>query len=357
MLALAAALGERYRIVLVCPPTSEGLLARAAALGAMTLALEVRGASSARSALAAWLAALRIAVFHVHAGVGWEGHEGVRAARTAGVPVIVRTEHLPQVITDPNEWDEYHALISSVDRFICVSEDAQAGFLRAGVPPLKLSVVRNGIPHHVPQRHREAVRDALGLGARTRVVLTVGRLTEQKGHRTLCRAIPSIVEAEPDVKFLWAGDGPLEGELRALLRRLGVERYVTFLGQRGDVPDLLAAADLFVLPSLFEGLPLAVLEAMAVGLPVVATWIGGTGEAIEHGVTGHLVTPGDASGLAGAIADLLRHPARARAWGRAGRTRFEHEFHASRMARETSSIYNQLLDAVRVDQTTVGVAG
>jgi glycosyltransferase involved in cell wall biosynthesis len=296
-------------------------------------------------------------VFHAHAGIGWEGHEGVRAARAAGVPVVVRTEHLPQVITDSEERDEYRSLIPRVDRFVCVSEDARPGFLRAGVPPAKLVVVRNGIRHREPRRGRAAVRSGLGLGARDRVVLTVGRLAEQKGHRSLCRAVPAILERVPNARFLWAGDGPLEGELRALACRLGVDETVRFLGRRDDVPDLLGAADLFVLPSLFEGLPLAVLEAMAAGLPVVATRAGGTAEVVDDGVTGHLVPAGDVAALADAVADLLRHPARARAWGRAGRARFEREFHAGRMARETAEVYRGLLDAARTERAAVGAAG
>jgi glycosyltransferase involved in cell wall biosynthesis len=359
MLALAAALRDRYRVAVACPPTQGGqlVLARAAALGSATLALEVRGADDARSSLAAWLSASRVDVFHAHAGIGWEGHEGVRAARAAGVPVVVRTEHLPQVITDPDERDEYWSLIPSVDRFVCVSEDARPGFLRAGVPPAKLVVVRNGIRHRAPRRGRAAVRAGLGLGARDRVVLTVGRLAEQKGHRSLCRAVPAILERAPNARFLWAGDGPLEGELRALARRLGVDETVRFLGRRDDVPDLLGAADLFVLPSLFEGLPLAVLEAMAAGLPVVATRAGGTAEVVDDGVTGHLVPAGDVAALADAVADLLRHPARARVWGRAGRARFEREFHAGRMARETAEVYRGLLDAARTERAAVGAAG
>ena len=358
MLTLAGALRQQYRIGFVCPPTASGrrLLARAEVLGLETLPLEVRGSQDAHDALAAWLATWRADVFHAHAGIAWEGHAGVRAARAAGVPIAVRTEHLPHLITDRVQRDEYEAMIPRVERVICVSEDARPSFLRAGAPPDTFRVVRNGILPRRARRDRDEVRAALGLRAEHSIVLTVGRMTEQKGHHHLCHAMPAIVEGEPNARFLFVGDGPLEGNLRELARALGVEQHVRFLGRRDDVPDLLGAADLFVLPSLFEGLPLVVLEAMAAGLPVVGTCAGGTREAVVDGMTGRVVPPGDVAALVDAIADLLRHPVRARAWGRAGRAYFEREFHADRMAREASEIYRELLSARRLDRAAVGVA-
>jgi glycosyltransferase involved in cell wall biosynthesis len=359
MLVLAGMLREQVRVAIICPPTPDGLrlLGLAEELGMDTLALEVRGDTVADAALGAWLARRPIDVFHAHAGIAWEGHAGVRVARAARVPTVVRTEHLPYLITDPAERDEYEAIVPSVDRFICVSESSRASFVRAGVPSSKIRVVRNGVRPKTTSCDRATARARLGLRPEHQVVLTVGRLTEQKGHRHLGEAIPPIVARDPNVRFLWAGGGPLEGELRDLVRRLEVADYVSFLGQRGDVPDLLAAADILVLPSLFEGLPLVVLEAMAAGLPVIGTRAGGTAEAIVDGMTGRVVPAGDSAALATALSDLVADPDRARAWGCAGRARFQRLFHARRMAHETSAIYHELLRMPEPDRALAGATG
>ena len=171
--------------------------------------------------------------------------------------------------------------------------------------------------------------------------MTVGRFSEQKGHRYLLAAIPDVLARHPATYFLWAGEGDLEADLRAEARRLGLEGQVRFLGRRDDVPHLLAAADPFVLPSLFEGLPLAVLEAMAARLPVVGTRVCGTSEAVQDGVTGRLVPPEDAAALTAAIVQVLDAPDLAARWGAAGRARVAHEFNAARMVGEVVAVYEE----------------
>jgi glycosyltransferase involved in cell wall biosynthesis len=158
-----------------------------------------------------------------------------------------------------------------------------------------------------------------------------------------------VLEQMPDAVFVWVGGGPLEAELRERVQTLGLEDSVRFAGQRNDVPDLMAAADLLVLPSLVEGLPLVVLEAMASGLPVVGTCVTGTSEAVVDDVTGRLVPPGrltgpsDASELVAAISQVLQDPVRAARWGAAGRAMVERDFNAARMAAETAKVYQELL--------------
>src|SRR5437762_1910466 len=143
MIALAAELRQDYHIAFVCPPTQAGvgLLRRAEHLGLDTLALEVRGERAAWTRLVSWLRTQAIKVLHIHAGIGWEGHHAVFAARAALTPVILRTEHLPNLITDPQEYAAYLRMAQLVDHIICVCAEGRASFVEAGVPAAKLSVV------------------------------------------------------------------------------------------------------------------------------------------------------------------------------------------------------------------------
>ena len=343
---LAAELRKQYRVAFVCPPSRVGrpLLDRIGALGVETVALEVRGDPTARQYLTAWLRARRIEVFHEHAGCAWEGHEGIHAARAARVPAVIRTEHLPDVLTDPAERQRYYGLQQLVDRIICVSEGVRATFRQAGVPAHRLRVVRNGISPRRATPDPASVRAALGLPPDTLVVLTVARFYPQKGHRYLAAAAPAIVAQVPNVHFLWVGEGEHADELRRQVHALRLAERISFLGLRNDVPDLMAAADLFVLPSVFEGLPLVVLEAIAAGLPVVGTRVCGTSELIDDGVTGRLVDAGDAAALASAVSEALTQPSLRAAWARAAQQRCAEEGSAARMARETAAVYEELFD-------------
>ena len=147
MLTLASELRGRYRISFVCPPspTTPSFVERASRLGIETAALRVGGEPAAEARFQAWLRAARVEILHGHAGISWEGHAGMHAARAAGVPVVLRTEHLPYLITDPEQRAEHAAMVPVVDRIICVSEAARRSFLEAGVPASKLRVVRNGV--------------------------------------------------------------------------------------------------------------------------------------------------------------------------------------------------------------------
>ncbi len=346
MLALASALRGEYHVAFVCPPTTAGqwFLDRATALGveAHGLAAPYHNAAG-KDALYKWLEAKRFDLFHCHAGIGWEGFGGVEVAHAAGVPQVVRTEHLPYLLDHPVQRADHRRIVSSVDRLICVSYEARASYIKAGIPAAKISVVYNGIPLQTPQRNRHALLTELGLPSTARLILTVGRMVKQKGYDVLLEAIPAVLRQAPEAHFLWAGDGPLQDELSARAAALGVAANVHLLGRRRDVPTLMAAADLFVLPSRFEGFPLSVLEAMSVALPVVGTRVCGTSEAVQDGVTGRLAPPEQPAALAAAIIETLAQPMRAAQWGAAGRVLVYKRFSAERMAGETSDIYQELL--------------
>lgn len=381
MLTLAEFLRERFSLSFVCPPSPAGhrMLDRAGQLGLATLALEVRGEPEADERLADWLHHQRAQLLHCHAGVAWEGHAGVRAARAAAVPRVVRTEHLadltsvfalaelPDLIYSPYHRNdrrlsdaelealvarnrkEQCQLVGLLDRLICVSAAVRDSFVDSGVPVERTRVVRNGIQPRPPSPDAAAARQRLGLRGHTKIVLTIGRLIDVKGHHYLLSAVEQVLQQQPDVVFLWVGGGPLEEELLGRVQALGLEEAVRLLGQRNDVPDLMAAADLFVLPSLVEGLPLVVLEAMAAGLPVIGTRVSGTSEVICDGVTGRLVPRGalveggDAAELAAAIVEVLSDPELAARWGAAGRSLVASDFTAERMAGETADVYDDVL--------------
>jgi glycosyltransferase involved in cell wall biosynthesis len=256
---------------------------------------------------------------------------------------VIRTEHLPYLLSHPWHRAEHARMLPHLDRLVCVSEGARATYLAAGAPPARVAVVRNGVAPRPARRGRAEVRAALGLADDEPAVLTVARLSRQKDHHTLLASVPTVLAREPRARFLWVGSGPLEARLRWAARAAGLGRSVRLLGSRDDVPDLLAAADLFVLPSRFEGLPLALLEAMAAGLPVVATRVCGTDEVVDHGRTGLLAESRDPDSLARAISAVLALPDRGAALGAAGRGRVVEAFRAARMVGETLALYGDLL--------------
>ncbi len=337
MLMLASGLRSTLDVVLACPQSVGGrvLIDRAAQAG-----LGVRRLPDDPVRTTDWLARHGFSGLHIHAGIGWEGHGLAAAGRAAGIPVVIRTEHLPDLITDDAQRRQHWAGLALVDRVICVSQASAQSHRAAGVPdPV---TIRNGIAPRAAGRTRASVRREFGLDTDSPVVLTAARFTAQKDHATLVAALPAVLARPPPARVWFAGEGPLEDEVRHAAAHLGIGAAIDLLGHRGDVPELLAAADLFVLPSRFEGLPLAVLEAMAAGVPVVATRIGGTEEAVLDGITGHLVRPGDPDALAEAIAAALADPAGSARLGVAGRARFLTEFTAERMTASTLYLYRSL---------------
>ena len=278
---------------------------------------------------------------HVHAGIGWEGHGLVAAVRAAGAAVM-RTEHLPWLITCPDQRDAYARMVADVDAVITVSRAAAHGWrpVLAGMPGprLPMACIPNGIAADpLPRRPSE-----------TPTVLCVARFTPQKNHPVLLSAFARLRRTHPDARLQLVGSGPDEPAIRARAARLGLE--VDFLGPREDVPALMAAADLLVLPSAFEGLPLVVLEAMAAGLPVVATRIGGVVEALgpDHP---WLVPPGDARALATALAAALDDPEGRKATAATQRARYDDFYTATRMGDDTARLYAAVLRGRRRTDT------
>jgi glycosyltransferase involved in cell wall biosynthesis len=208
------------------------------------------------------------------------------------------------------------------------------------LPEDKLQVVHNGIPFDSPgEEFNKGSQDLIPNTGDRPTVLTIARMVEEKGLDDLLRAAVQV----PGAQFLLAGDGPLRGTLEGLAMALGVADRVFFLGYREDTDDLLSDCDLFVLPSYNEGLPLAILEAMAAGRAVVASEAGGIGESVVHGETGWLVPPGNPGRLAESIRCLLEDSQLAQRFGEAGRARVLESFSVNAMVEHFTSTYQSLL--------------
>ena len=337
MLTLGAALRHQYDMLIAAPEGEQckTLLADAARRGLRIKAFDPHKPADFRQ----WLRGFGADLVHVHAGIGWEGHGLVRAARALGVPVI-RTEHLPDLLTSPVQQAEYRAMLLSVDRRIAVSNAVAQSFKGRGTG--RLDVVHNGIVPRSVNRTGKDVRAELGIEEGTPLLLTIARLTPQKGHDVLLKALPAVLETHPHVKLALVGTGPEQRQIESAIKAADLSASVMLLGARDDVPDLLAAADLFVLASHFEGLPLVVLEAMAAGLPVVATAIGGVIEALgdDHP---HLAARGDAAALAQTIKAALSDRHLTASAAEKARNRFTEKFGAERMGEQTARIYQDFL--------------
>jgi glycosyltransferase involved in cell wall biosynthesis len=233
-----------------------------------------------------------------------------------------------------------------VARFFSVSENIASTVLASRLlPPSKVFVVPNAVDMERFSNRTDisAVRRSLGIPAEARVIGTVGRLTEIKRQDLLIRAFAEIRKQLPSVHLILVGDGPWHAELRALATALGLGESVHFAGYQADPVPYLQTMEVFALTSRMEGTPLAVLEAWAAGLPVVASRVGGLIRLLEEGKSGMLFDSGDQRGLARALMSLLLEPNRAREMGEAGRSRACSMFSLAAMAREYQRHYLELL--------------
>jgi glycosyltransferase involved in cell wall biosynthesis len=331
------------------------ITAAAAGFGAEVFPLDIKGElDPLRDARAVFelirvLQKKRVDVLHAHGSKA--GVVGRLAALLAGTPAVFLTAHNSVFY---EEWPAYKKrvvglaqaiLARGTSRVIAVSEALRAEIIaREKVDPAKVVTVHNGIE---PARFknvgpRELLRQRLNLPADSAVIGTIARLAPQKGVRYLIQAA-ALIPAGLRPVFLVVGEGPLRAELEASARNAGVADRFIFTGLRSDIPLILGALDLLVLPSVTEGLPLVLLEAMAASLPVVATRVGGVPEAVVDGKTGIVVPPQDAPALAAAIAALLAAPDRARQFGAAGEDRVSRVFTVHRMVSLTTELYLETL--------------
>jgi glycosyltransferase involved in cell wall biosynthesis len=302
----------------------------------VSLGCEGRGLRTTLARAVRCLRALRPDVLHTH-----NPHPhlvGSVAAALLGLPAVVNTKHGRN---DPDRraavlLNRFAALLSRT--VVAVSDDAaRVATAVERVPRRKVRLIRNGIdlapfPPPDPAARRGPVR-----------AIHVARLNLIKDQTTLLEAVRLMADRVPDFRLTVVGDGPRREDLLADRDRLGLRDRVDFLGERADVPALLAQADLFVLSSLQEGLSLTLLEAMAAGLAVVATDVGGNREVVVPGETGLLVPSRSPDRLAEAILACVRDPAATREMGRRGRSRVEREFGLDATVQQYENLYESVV--------------
>jgi glycosyltransferase involved in cell wall biosynthesis len=278
-------------------------------------------------------------VFHAQLTWPLDAKWALLGAVAAGVSAVATVQLFPEGVLDRSNRLQLAVLGRRVDRWIAVSGDIAERLRRTfRWPAPKIEVVRNGVAPAPPRPRDERLRRELGAVPGRPLVLLLARLEHQKGIDVLLQAAVDV-----DASFAVAGDGAERAELERRAVELGVADRVRFLGRRTDVPDLLAAADVFALPSRYEGTSLALLEAMAAGKPVVATAIGGNDEIVEDGRTGVLVPVEDPRALAQALRRLAADDTESARLGAAARARVSERFSWAAVAARVGAIYEQVI--------------
>lgn len=238
-------------------------------------------------------------------------------------------------------------LLSRRDRVAAVGEAVrQAVIANEGIPAERVGVIYNGIDLETfaKKRHdRDETREEIGVGPNDFVVIQVARLDYLKDHLTAVRTLDRLASQRPEVRLVLVGEGPEREKIEAEIRQRQLLAHVRFLGLRSDVARLVASADLFLLTSISEGIPLTVIEAMAAGIPVVSTRVGGIGEIVEDGQTGLLAPAGDDSALADRILTLMADSEQCQRLGQAGRCRAYAQFSEEQMHISYRGLYEEVL--------------
>ena len=362
MLTAACLDQNRWDVSVVCGPQtgSEGSLIDAVRSRKIPLCIErtlVREIHPLKDLLALFRLTRRMrngkyTVVHTHSSKA--GILGRWAAKLAGVPVIVHTVH------GWGHHERQHPIVRWIyvlaekvtlpitDRLIVVSGLNIDKGLEDGIGERDdYVVIRSGIEldrFMNPKRTGEEMREELGIPLGVPVIGTVTRLSEQKAPLDFLAAAAKVHEQNSDVRFVMVGDGPLLTEVQDRITNLGLNHRVCLTGLRRDIPELLGAFDIFALSSLWEGLPRVLPQAMAAGLPLVATSVDGSAEVIEDGINGLLTQPGDPISLSKAMTRLLSDRDLAKSMGKKNRTKVD-EFGAQRMVHLIEELYCEILQA------------
>jgi glycosyltransferase involved in cell wall biosynthesis len=284
----------------------------------------------------------------VHTHLFHAGLLGRPLARLARVRRVIHTQH------NTLHWESRSRLISlanrlslrAADRVVAVGERvARMVETHGGVPADRIRIIRNGVDttRFQPEGGREGLSGFAEIPSDAPVVAMVAGFRRVKGHAVMLDAMVRIRGVFTEARLLLVGDGPRRASVEEAVAGRGLADQVVFTGVREDVHRLLPGCAVLVLPSWEEGVPVSALEAMACGLPVVATRVGGTPEVVEDGRTGLLVPPGDPRTLAAAIVRLLRQPDYAGALGKAGREAVKSRYDVSSMVRKTALLYQEIL--------------
>ncbi|MCI0530097.1 MAG: glycosyltransferase family 4 protein [Nitrospira sp.] len=277
----------------------------------------------------------------VHVNDYWWGPVAYMASQMAQVPCIV---HIRQEI-EPRRIKQYW--LKKPQRLIAISKCVRAVAVEAGVDSARVNVVYSGInpSQTVVLSEGKKVRDQYGLLPNQPVIGTVANLFTRKGYEYLIQALVEINQKKAGIHCLIVGEGDeiYRSRLLDMVQKNGLEKVITFAGFQRDVLSYIAAMDIFVLPSILEGFGIVLLEAMAMGKPIVATTVGGIPEIVEDQVTGFLVPPRDSSALAQKTIYLLENPSLREKLGQAGRARVFERFSVQRMASQLQDVYGELI--------------
>ncbi len=288
-------------------------------------------------------------IIHTHAYSA--GTIGRISAFLAGIPVII--SHNQNVYGHYNKY--YHFvewLLSYItDKIICVSDKVMKFTNETqGIDTKRLITIYNGIEEFCSVSKKETLdlRKKFNIPISSPVIGTIAQFSEKKGLEYLLRSASVLFKDQRDVIFLLVGDGTIKGRLEQLCADLKIENNVIFVGERNDIPEMLSLIDIFVLPSITEGLPLAMLEAMSCGKPVIATSVGGVPEIVENGVSGILVQPKDSDALCGAMREMLSDVGMRDRMGREGQMICEKGFSSRAMVNQIENLYDTLLEKKRI---------
>jgi glycosyltransferase involved in cell wall biosynthesis len=283
----------------------------------------------------------------VHTHDLWSNLMGVPAALAARAPVIISSQRDLSHLAWYRSWRRrlLRSLQCRCDALLTNAtaiRDQLAGEER--IPLHKVRVIQNGVDLErfsgIERRKRGCMRDS---NSGKRVVLVGNMTSDVKGHRGLIAAAPIVLREFPDTQFVLVGDGSQRADFERAAASLGIKEHFIFLGQQHDIPSILDSCDIAVLPSRAEGLPNALLEYMASGLPTIASDVGGNAEVVEDGVTGLLIRPDNRDDLSGALLRLLRDPSLAEKLGTNGRNYIRQNFSLEKLTERIDSLYGELL--------------
>lgn len=352
---LLAADRRDFRHTVVCLE-ARGELAptvEAAGIPVVRMHIRTRQAPACVARFGAWYRSERVAIVHAHMhdSALW----GRLAGLWAGVPVLMTTEHGKELWKGRVRVAIDRGLSHRTARHIAVARDGMDIRLsRERYAPEKMLLIPNGvpIPPAVPnEAGRQRVRAEFGVAADTLLLGTVGRVVEAKGYGHLIEAMRILLPLHPGLKWIAVGDGDLRGELMAAASAAGLDGSVIWAGRRGDIDDLLAAMDVWIMSSVREGLPVALLEAMAAARPIVATRVGGIPDAVRDGCEGLLVPAADPIALAEAVSRVLADPGLASRLASAARERAVAEYGIASVAARIEGVYREELTKALGERT------
>lgn len=354
---------QRYRHVIICLTRAEGFESRITAPNVEVVSLHKRPGHDLAVYWRLWRTLLRLRPAIVHTRNLAALEMQVIAALIPGVK-RVHGEHGRDIHDINGRNKKYNVLRKSlrslVHRYIAVSQDLAQWLAQVvEVPTAKIKQIYNGVDQQRFSPGPGSVSTPTGfMAADNKIIGTVGRLAEVKDQLTLIEAFDLLVQGEStqkQLRLIIVGDGPMYQSLCDRITELGLREYVWMPGDREDIPDLLRMMDVFVLPSLGEGISNTLLEAMATGLPLVATHVGGNPELIDEGVNGCLVPVGDAAALAKHLKDILAEPETLASYGENSLNKAKQGFDWGRTVEQYLAVYDQLLGRAdtRVTQSSV----